>query len=93
LNDQGLTEEPLAIAKSREHAWDVITSRRHDVAKVYASDLKGLDLLLIGELTARVSSGKEAIVGFTARIIMQETANGLRMKRYEAWSVSHPSSF
>lgn len=81
-------EELLAITKSREHAWDVITSRRHEVVKVYASDPEGLDLLLIGKLTAGLGSGKEAEVGFVARIIMQETAKGLRMKRYEVWSVS-----
>lgn len=84
-------EALLAIANSRKHAWDVITSRRHKVVKVYASDPEGLDLLLIGKLTAGVGNGKEAMVGFVARIIMQKTAKGLRIMRYEVWSVSHPS--
>jgi hypothetical protein len=69
----------------------VITGRRHEVLKVYASDRAGLDILMIGELLATVKSGKSAPVGFTARIVMVDTVKGLRIKHYEVWSVG--SSF
>jgi hypothetical protein len=81
----------LEIIKSRQQAYDVIATRRHSVIKVYASDLDGLDLLLIGEVTAGLPSGKEAKLGFTARMIMQTTTKGLRMKLYEVWCVSYSS--
>ena len=58
------------------------------MVKVYASDAEGLDLVLIGKLVAAVKSGKEAEVGFAARIVMEQTIKGLRIKLYEAWSVS-----
>jgi hypothetical protein len=46
---------------------------------------------MIGRLVAAVKSGKTAEVSFTARIVMEITIKGLRIKLYEAWSVS--SSF
>ena len=57
--------------------------------KVYVSGPDGLDLLLIGRLIAGLRNGEEAEVGFSARIVMLRTTKGLRMKLYEAWSVSH----
>jgi hypothetical protein len=55
---------------------------------VFASDAEGHDLMLIGKLIAAVKSGKEDEIGFTARIVMEKTNVGLRMKLYEVWSVS-----
>jgi hypothetical protein len=81
--------QPIAISKSREHAWDTIVSRRHNVIKVFASDAEGHDLMLIGKLIAAVKSGKEDEIGFTARIVMEKTNVGLRMKLYEVGSVSN----
>jgi hypothetical protein len=68
---------------------DIIASRSHEVIKVYVSGPDGLDLLLIGRLIAGWRNGDEAEVGFSARIVMQRTTKGLRMKLCEAWPVSH----
>ena len=82
-------KQRIAISKSRERAWEVIKSRRHEVIKVYASDAEGQDLMLIGKLVAVAGSGKEAEVSFTARIVIEWTISGLRIKLYEVWSVSY----
>lgn len=85
------TDRCQAISKSRERVWDVIASRQHEVIKVYSSDAEGRDLLVIGKLTAGLSSGKKAEVEFAGRIVMEETVDGLRISLYQVWSVS--SSF
>ena len=71
----------------------MITSRRHEVIKVYASDAEGQDLMLIGKLVAAVGNGKEARIEFTARIVIEKTTIGLRMKLYEVWAVSYLRHF
>ena len=55
--------------------------------KVYVSDDQGLDILLIGKLTAGVADGRSTEVEFVARIIMEQTHDGLRIKLYQVWSV------
>jgi hypothetical protein len=66
----------------------VITSRCHEVIKAFASYAEGLDLMLTGKLVAAVKTGKKAEVSFAAWIVMERTTKGLKMKLYEAWSVS-----
>jgi hypothetical protein len=74
-----------AISKSREHAWDVIESRKHEVLKVYASDAEGRDLVLIGRLTAGKKDGGEVVAGLVARVVVESDGDGkLKMGLYQA---------
>jgi hypothetical protein len=92
----GDLEEPrrlndyLAIAKSREHAWDIVTARKHEVTKVYAHDAAGTDLLLLGKMEAIVKSGKKAEIQFSGRVVVNETPAGARMKSYQVWADMSP---
>ena len=56
---------------------------------MYASDAEAKDILLIGELAAELSNGREAELPFCARIVAEETPQGPRMKLYQVWAVSH----
>jgi hypothetical protein len=66
----------------------VVTARRHDISKVYASDAEGTDLLMIGKMDATVPNGNVAEVSFVGRFVTEKTNGGLRVKLYQAWSVS-----
>jgi hypothetical protein len=75
----------LEITKSREHAWDAIDARKHEISKVYASDASGTDLMILGSLTATKKDGTVTTTKLVGRIIFGTDANGqLRFKLYQA---------
>jgi hypothetical protein len=77
------------IRKSRENAWTVIKSRRHEVLKVYVDDSKGSDLLLIGKVDMKLGNGKGVSGEFIARIVVSgATTSQPKMKLYQVWAVS-----
>lgn len=65
----------------------MISSRKHEILKVYTCESEGLDLLAIGKLMAGLDNGRQAEVEFVARIEMEWTRIGLRISSYQVWSV------
>ncbi|KAL4940601.1 hypothetical protein BDV06DRAFT_223897 [Aspergillus oleicola] len=82
------------IRKSREHAWDAVSARHHQVLRVFAADPAGLDLMLIGkvEMTVR-RTGKNVSGEFTARFVVEPEGiyNGEpRLLSSTVWADSAP---
>ncbi|KAJ9636451.1 hypothetical protein H2204_005284 [Knufia peltigerae] len=75
-----------AIRRSRINAWMTLTSRRHEVLKVYTDSYEGDDLLLIGQLTAGFASGELKRGEFIARIRLSQSLSAMpRIKSYKVW--------
>jgi len=75
----------LDIAKSREHAWDAIDARQHEISKVYASDSDGTDLMMLGSLTATMKDGTVTNTKLATRVILAKDSEGkLKFKLYQA---------
>lgn len=78
----------IAIRRSRINAWMTLTSRRHEVLKVYTDSYEGDDLLLIGQLTAGFASGELKRGEFIARIRLSQSLSAMpRIKSYKVWMV------
>ncbi|KAJ4169266.1 hypothetical protein NW754_001350 [Fusarium falciforme] len=81
-----------AIRRSRDNVWNAITSRRHVIVKVYSSQADTCDdLLLLGNNTIQVRSGKTVQFNFVARIGLEGlNSSDLRIKSCETWADSAP---
>jgi hypothetical protein len=83
--------QATAIRRSRDNAWKVVRSRRHELLRVYAHDSAALDLLAIGQVTAGLPNNKTVTAEFTTRIILVDEGNsGPKIKSYLLWAVSEP---
>lgn len=77
------------IRKSRENAWTVIKSRRHEVLKAYVDDSKGSDLLLLCNVAMKLGNGKGVGGEFIARMVVSgATTSQPKLKLYQIWAVS-----
>jgi hypothetical protein len=81
------------IIKSREHAWDYISSRKHNVVKVFEGNVTnpGRDIMLQATLELGLKNGNKLDCEFGARaIIVEVEGNGdfVRLKSFVAWTVS-----
>ncbi|KAJ4176886.1 hypothetical protein NW759_017486 [Fusarium solani] len=81
-----------AIRRSRDNMWNAITSRRHVIVKVYSSQADACDdLLLLGNNTIQVRSGKTVQFDFVARIRLEgPNSSDPRIKSCETWADSAP---
>ena len=64
------------ISNSRKDTWAKARSRRHEVLKVYENDTHGMDIIIIGELTAESLDGSTSTHGFVARMFLNEGKRG-----------------
>jgi hypothetical protein len=81
---------PQEIRRSRDKAWNVITSRRHEIQQVYVADTsKADDLMLRGTVAVEVVNGKKLKGGFAARVTVHGADGGSpRVSLYEVFAVS-----
>jgi hypothetical protein len=81
---------PQEIRRSRDKAWNVITSRRHEIQQVYVADTsKADDLMLRGTVAVELVNGKKLKGGFAARVTVHGTDGGSpRVSLYEVFAVS-----
>jgi hypothetical protein len=76
------------IRRCREHAWQVVTSRRHDVVKAFTHDRNAMELMMIGRVHMGLVNGNDVSQDFTAQVVLSRTQNGeLRIKSYQVWAV------
>lgn len=75
----------LELFGFRETAWDPIIFRKHEIRKVYVSEVNKNDISVFGIVTLRLKSGKMVVEGFGANFILTE--QGL-IEKYQAWFVS-----
>ncbi|KIW82952.1 hypothetical protein Z517_02195 [Fonsecaea pedrosoi CBS 271.37] len=79
------------IRKSRDNAWKVISSRRHEVLKVFSADLDGSDLLFIGNVAMGLRNGQSVAGEFTGRLrIENPTSSQPKLLLYQIWADSAP---
>ena len=71
------------IRESRKKAWDTVSSRRHEVLKVYVNNSKGLDLILVGKV-ATTSAGVEA---HSHEFVAQAEVVGMETPRLKFYTV------
>ncbi|OAL22385.1 hypothetical protein AYO20_11210 [Fonsecaea nubica] len=82
---------PEEIRKSRDNAWKVISSRRHEVLKVFSADLDGSDLLFIGNVAMGLRNGNSVAGEFTGRLrIENPTSSQPKLLLYQIWADSAP---
>ncbi|KAI9836765.1 MAG: hypothetical protein M1819_000930 [Sarea resinae] len=63
------------IRRSRDNAWRVIETRRHEILKAYVADLEGRDVMLIGKVQMGLRNGKTVDSEFTARMVVDEASD------------------
>lgn len=79
------------IRRSRDHAWDHIKTRRHEVAKVFVCNQECDDLMLIGNLKMELKNGNDVEGQFIARVQVEGVdSTAPRMKFYTVWADSAP---
>jgi len=80
------------ILTCRDHVWEGVQSRKHDITKVYASDADGMDIMLLGTLTTVKNDGSIAKGGLVARLVFEGNVEdkgglhggGVKVKFYQA---------
>lgn len=70
------------IRESRKDAWTTVKTRHHVVSKVYINDTQGIDLIIIGSLSTEALDGTRASIDFVARMIVETTDQGARVRQY-----------
>ena len=76
------------ISRSRDHAWDAIKTRHHEVIKVYLCGPDSDDLLLIGKVTMGFRNGKAITEEFAANFVVSGAdTQKPRVKLYQVWAV------
>ena len=81
-----------AISHSRDHAWDKIAGRRHNIFKVFVNDKEGHDLFLLGKVRMDLRNGKNVDSDFTAHILVdaESHASGSpRISLMQVFAVSY----
>lgn len=82
-------DEQSEIRRSRDHAWDLFTSRRHVLKRVYTHDESGSDLLFIGHVAMDLKNGQNVSGEFTGRFeISDPSCDAPKLKSYAIWAVS-----
>ena len=77
-----------AIRRSRDNAWKVIDTRRHEVLKVYTTNTEADDLLLIGRVTVGYKNGETKEGEFIGRIkISYRHISHPRTQLYKVWMI------
>ncbi|OAG45109.1 hypothetical protein AYO21_00457 [Fonsecaea monophora] len=75
-----------ALRRSRDNAWKVIATRRHEILKVFTDSVTAEDLLVLGQVTVGYVSGEKKRGEFTARISLVDTQTSHpRIKLYKVW--------
>lgn len=75
----------------RRGAWDVFTSRKHTVLKVYTQSDKADDILLTGSLEASLTNGASATGHFCARVMVDgASTDSPKISLYEVWADQTP---
>jgi len=90
-----VAESCVAIRKSREKAWDLISARKHVISEVFAGGTGGRTIMLNGIMYATVRANSiEVSIPFAGRFVIEEdgTTNPTRPRVavYEAWADQSP---
>jgi hypothetical protein len=83
----------LELKASRESAWTHITSRKHNIKKVFAGSVAspGADVMMLGQLDLQLSVGTELTMDFTARIVVDDAVSMRpKIKLCQVWAVCAP---
>jgi hypothetical protein len=81
----------VEIRRSRDHAWDHIKSRHHEIVKIYVCNEACDDLMLIGKLEMGLRNGKDVVGEFIARVVVKGADSSSPMiKSYTVWADSAP---
>lgn len=79
------------IAASRKAAWQIVNSRRHDVAKVFSATNDASDLMWIGDAVLSLKNDKEVAGSFLAHLkLVDVNSENVRIKYFRAWGVGFP---
>jgi hypothetical protein len=79
----------VEIEQSRKQAWEYVTSRYHEIVKVYSATDDGSDLLMIGNAILVLKNGKKVQGNFLARAVIEGIkTSDPRMNFFQAWGVS-----
>jgi hypothetical protein len=71
----------------------VITTRHHEIQRVYVNDVAGRDLMLIGAVHMDLKNGKSIQGEFTARLVVHESYVGTENSRLafsQVWADTAP---
>lgn len=80
------------IRVSRDHAWKAISTRRHQVLRVYVADTDASDLLFIASVTMGLRNGKQVEGEFAGRLLIADaTGSNPRLRLYQVWGVCNSS--
>jgi hypothetical protein len=89
LSPFNASRSSLAIAESRQAAWDTITSRRHEILRVFAGKSNYSELILIKKLIAGLKNRNEVVIEFIAQIELEgDTSKDPKGTLYKVWRVS-----
>ncbi|KAH8800462.1 hypothetical protein F5884DRAFT_810516 [Xylogone sp. PMI_703] len=95
--EDGIIDGPVryrgteGIRHSRDRAWISISSRKHEILKIYSqahnSDamIKTRDLMLLGRVTAVLVNEKSIQLLFTSRLMFVDIDTGPRVSSYQVW--------
>ncbi|OAL49778.1 hypothetical protein IQ07DRAFT_65254 [Pyrenochaeta sp. DS3sAY3a] len=80
------------IAKSRDNAWGAVTSRKHEILRVYVHDATGHELVLLGHMQMVCLNGMNLDLPFSARVVVDDDskAQGRRLKLMQVFADSAP---
>lgn len=71
----------------RQGAWDPINKRRHDIVKVYTSDVDENDVVVLGKVFFGHKNGQSISEDFAGNFQFSAQEKGL-IQAYQAWVVS-----
>jgi hypothetical protein len=76
------------IFAMRKGMWEVVTSRKHTVYKVFPYGANATELMLYGKVQYGFKDGRETSVDWAARAEMFEEGGNWRFKFYQVYLVS-----
>ncbi|KAH8701517.1 hypothetical protein BGW36DRAFT_423830 [Talaromyces proteolyticus] len=91
ISSSGTFKGSLEIKQSRAKAWEHVTSRYHEIVKVYSATEDGSDLLMIGNAVLVLKNGKKVQGDFLGRARIERiNTPDPRMSFFQAWGDTGP---
>jgi len=82
---------PNEIREFRRKAWDIVKSRRHEVAKVYDSTIDASDLLFLGSAELNLKNGKTVKGDLIGRLVFEGSqTSDVKISLFQVWGDSGP---
>ena len=77
-----LTQTNIELARCRDNAWTKVATRHHEIQRVYVNDAQGLEIIVIGTMTASTHEGTKSNHGFMARAVLSDIKSQPKISMY-----------